>query len=118
MKRIRRSLAALGAIATILTFIFTYVLHQHTIPDGAGGGFGPKGGVSSVSHSYPAQFLSEWMSDCETSSPSASPSVCGCELSYFEQHASYRTFLQYYSGTIPGTVPAQFTGAAGQCGFG
>jgi hypothetical protein len=118
MKKITGILATLAAIATILTFVFTYVLNHHNSSGGGGGGTGSGDGRSLVSGSYPAQFRSQWMSDCETSSPSASPSVCECELSYFELRASYATFLQDYSATIPGTVPAQFSGATGQCGFG
>lgn len=55
---------------------------------------------------YPTAAEQSWMSSCETINNNT-PAICGCELSYFEQHVSYQQFEQDYGDMPPGVVPPE-----------
>jgi hypothetical protein len=61
-------------------------------------------------YSYPAAIRQGWLNDCESRSFN-SPSICECELSYFDHHVTARQFEQDYGEMPPGVVPAQLAGA-------
>jgi hypothetical protein len=110
--RVVGALTALAAVATILTFIFTYVIGHH---GGGGQGGGGGGGATTPSlTTYPAAAQQNWLSSCEGNQDSAS--TCQCDLSYFEQHASYQQFEQYSGAIMPGVVPVQLDHAIEVCG--
>lgn len=60
---------------------------------------------------YPRAAQESWMSSCEGISFNSS-SKCGCEFTFFENHAPYSQFEQAYTAVIPGIVPAQLAGAS------
>jgi hypothetical protein len=116
---IGKLLATLAAIATILTFIFTYVIHSPSTHSGEPGGQGgshssdQRAAQHEGSYSYPVNLQNEWLSDCENNNFSVSS--CQCKLSFFESHATYQQFEQDYSAMPPGVVPSQLSGASAGC---
>jgi hypothetical protein len=112
--RLGAVLATLAAIATILTFVFTYVIHSpsspkpNPIPNPTTPNPGP------ASYSYSLSVQQGWMNDCEGNSNSVAK--CQCELSYFEDRVSSQIFEQDYSAMgLPGVVPSQLAGASAEC---
>ncbi len=59
---------------------------------------------------YPVAAQQSWMSSCEVRNNNT-PSICSCELTYFEQHTSYAQFEQYYGNMPPGVVPPELANA-------
>lgn len=60
--------------------------------------------------SYPASAQQSWMSSCETRFNNTE-AICSCELTYFEQHASFAQFEQDYGDMPPGVVPPELSNA-------
>jgi hypothetical protein len=105
--RIAAAIGTAADIATILTFIFTHPWDppppEPTSPTST------TSASTILGNAYPLAAQQSWMNDCEARNNSQSR--CACELSYFEQHASYSQFQQAYGAMPPGVVPQEFSGA-------
>lgn len=105
-----------ASVVAILTFIFTYghpstgVSQPPNSPTATGSGTG-----TGTGNAYPPQAQQDWLNACEQTS-NATVAYCQCELSYFEQHASYQVFEQEYGNMPPGVPPPQMANASNSCG--
>ncbi len=114
LTRIGLILGIAASVAAVLTFIFTYVTPspgQNPSPTSAT----TTSGGSGTGNAYPPQAQEDWLNACEQRN-GTTVSFCQCELSYFEQHATYTVFEQEYGNGIPGVPPAQMANAANSCG--
>jgi hypothetical protein len=64
---------------------------------------------------YPTDVQQAWLSACEQRN-NTSVSLCQCELTYFEQHASLQVFEQDYGQVQPGTIPPHYADVVNVCG--
>jgi hypothetical protein len=113
LARIGIILGIAASIATILGFLFGGSSPPTPPSPPVGSGSAAIGG--SLPSPYPAQVQQQWLNDCEQRN-NTSVSFCQCELSYFEQHASYQVFEQEYGNSNPGVPPAQLANVSSSCG--
>ena len=102
-----------GAIAAVIAAAVIGVWHHVVSPSPSPPSASPTGTATPSGSAYPVAAQQNWLNSCAGNK--RSQSACECQLSYFEQHASYQKFEQDYSAMPPGVVPPQLDGAVA-CG--